>query len=165
MKTVVLNKRQIEQKIDRLAHEIYENNFEEDEIIVAGIAARGYILAKRIAKVLESISPMKVQLGKIEINKKDPLSDTIKFPLTDDELHHKVIFLVDDVIDSGQTLIYAVKYFLRVPVKKLRTVVLVNRSHNMFPIKADYVGISLSTTLQEHVTVELAKGKDEVYLQ
>jgi len=165
MKTVVLNKRQIEQKIDRLAHEIYENNFEEDEIIVAGIAARGYILAQRIAKVLESISPMKVQLGKIEINKKDPLSDTIKFPLTDDELHHKVIFLVDDVIDSGRTLIYAVKHFLRVPVKKLRTVVLVNRSHNMFPIKADYVGISLSTTLQEHVTVELAKGKDEVYLQ
>lgn len=165
MKTVVLNKRQIKQKIDRLAHEIYENNFEEDEIIVAGIAARGYILAKRIVKVLESISPMKVRLGKIEINKKDPLCEAIKFPLTDDELHHKVIFLVDDVINSGHTLIYAVKHFLKVPVKKLRTVVLVNRSHNIFPIKADYVGISLSTTLQEHVTVELDKGKDVVYLQ
>ena len=165
MKTIVLNKKQIEQKINRIAHEIYENNFEEDEIIVAGIANRGHVLAKRIAKVLESISPMKVQLGKIEINKKDPLCEVIKFPLTDVELRHKVVFLVDDVINSGKTLIYAVKHFLKVPVKKLRTVVLVDRSHNIFPVKADYVGISLSTTLQEHVTVELGKGKEVVYLQ
>lgn len=165
MKTIVLSKRQIEQKINRIAHEIYENNFEESEIIVAGIATRGYILAKRIAKVLESISPIKVQLGKIEINKKDPLSEVIKFPMTDVELHHKSVFLVDDVINSGRTLIYAVKHFLKVPVKKLRTVVLVDRGHNIFPVKADYVGISLSTTLQEHVTVELGKGKDIVYLQ
>jgi len=115
--------------------------------------------------VLESISPMKVRLGKIEINKKDPLCEVIKFPLSDVELRHKVVFLVDDVINSGKTLIYAVKHFLKVPVKKLRTVVLVDRSHNIFPVKADYVGISLSTTLQEHVTVELGKGKDVVYLQ
>ena len=165
MKTIVLNKKQIEQKINRIAHEIYENNFEEDEMIMAGIANRGHVLAKRIAKVLESISPMKVQLGKIEINKKDPLCEVIKFPLTDAELRHKSVFLVDDVINSGKTLIYAVKHFLKVPVKKIRTVVLVDRSHNIFPVKADYVGISLSTTLQEHVTVELGKGKEVVYLQ
>ncbi|MFH1319401.1 MAG: phosphoribosyltransferase family protein [Bacteroidota bacterium] len=163
-KTIVLNSKQIEQKINRLAHQVYENNYEESEIIVAGIATRGYILAQRIAKVLKSISPMKVQVGEIKINKNTPLSDAIEFPITDDELKNKVIFLVDDVINSGRTLIYAVRYFLRVRVKKLRTIVLVDRRHNIFPVRADYVGISLSTTLQEHVSVDLGKGKEAVYL-
>ena len=164
-KTTILNNKQIEQKINRLAHQVLENNYEESEIIIAGIASRGFVLAKRIAAILQDISNIKVHVEEIKVNKDTPIKSKVDFPFSDEELEGKVIFVVDDVVNSGRTLIYAVRHFLNVPVKKLRTLVLVDRSHNRYPIRADYVGISLATTLQEHVSVEFSKGKDAVYLQ
>jgi len=165
MKTPILNNKQIEQKINRLAHQVLENNHEESEIIIAGIASRGFVLAKRIATILQDISNIKVHVEEIKVNKETPIKSKVNFPFADKELEGKVVFVVDDVVNSGRTLIYAVRHFLTVPVKKLRTLVLVDRGHNKFPIRADYVGISLATTLQEHVSVEFSKGKDAVYLQ
>ncbi len=154
-KTLILNSKQIQQKINRIAYELYENNYAEKEIIIAGIASNGYILAKHIATVLKSITPIKIKLIEIVLNKKNPLK----------ELQNKVIVLVDDVLDSGRTLIFGAKPFLNSPIKRLTTVILVDRGHNRYPIKADFVGLSLSTTLQEHITVELdKKGKEIVYL-
>ncbi|PCH92020.1 MAG: phosphoribosyltransferase [Bacteroidetes bacterium] len=164
-KTAILNNKQIEQKINRLAHQVLENNYEESEIIIAGIASRGYVLAKRIAKILQEISSIKVQVAELKVHKEGPIKRKATFPLADNELDGKVIFVVDDVVNSGRTLIYAVRHFLSAPVKKLRTLVLVDRSHNNYPVRADYVGISLATTLQEHVSVEFSKGEDVVYLQ
>lgn len=164
-RTLILNNKQIEQKINRIAHEIYENNYNEKEIIVAGIAKNGFVLAKRIAEVLKSISPLKIKLIEIVIDKKNPLAKEIEIELSDKELKNKVIILIDDVLNSGKTLIFGAKPFLNAPIKCLTTAVLVDRGHNRYPIKADFVGLSLSTTLQEHVTVEIdKKGKEMVYL-
>ena len=164
MKTLILNSKQIEQKINRIAYEIYENNPGEKEIIIAGISDNGYLFAKRISDVVTKISPIKTTLIEIKINKENPLAKEIKISLSDKELKNKVIILVDDVLNSGKTLIFGAKPFLISPVKRLTTVVLVDRGHNRFPIKADFVGLSLSTTLQEHITVDLKKGKEAVYL-
>jgi pyrimidine operon attenuation protein/uracil phosphoribosyltransferase len=164
-KTLILNSKQIDQKINRIAYEIYENNHGEKEIIVAGIASSGYLLAKRISDVLGKISSLKVKLIEINVDKEDPVSCDIKIALKEKELKNKVIVLVDDVLNSGKTLIFGAKPFLVAPVKRLTTAVLVDRGHNRYPIKADFVGLSLSTTLQEHITVELGKkGKEAVYL-
>ena len=164
-KTLILNSKQIEQKINRIAYEIYENNSDEKEIIIAGIADNGFVLAKRIADVLLKISKIKSQLIEISMNKENPFGDEIKIKVSDKELKNKVVILVDDVLNSGKTLIFGAKLFLRSPVKRLTTAVLVDRGHNRYPIKADFVGLSLSTTLQEHITVELnKKGKEAVYL-
>lgn len=164
-KTLILNSKQIQQKINRIAYEIYENNYDEKEIIIAGIAKNGFILAQHIVKVLQKISPIKTKLIEIVIDKKNPLSSEIKIALTDKELQNKVIILVDDVLNSGKTLIFGAKPFLTSPVKRLTTVVLLDRGHNRYPIKADFVGLTLSTTLQEHITVEFnKKGKEAVYL-
>jgi len=165
MKTTVLNSEQIKQKIIRLAYQVYENNYTEKEIVLAGITGRGYLLAQKIGEELSKIADTKLLIGEVMLNKDDPLSHPIEFSIAESELKNKVIFLVDDVINSGKTLIYAVKHFLKVPVKKLRTVVLVDRSHNIYPIKADFVGISLSTSLLEHVSVQFSKGKDKVILE
>lgn len=164
-KTIILTASQIGQKINRIAYEIYENNSQEKEIIVAGIMPNGYILAQKIKSVLEKIAPVKVQLVKVEVDKERPFAEENKFELNDKEIKNKAIVLVDDVLNSGKTLIYGIKYFLNVPVKRIKTAVLIDRNHNRYPIKADFVGLSLSTTMQEHVSVELEKkNKEVVYL-
>ncbi len=164
-KTEILNAKRIQQKLNRLAYEVYENNFEEKELLIAGIEGNGYIVAKRICEVLKKVSKTKLTLGKISINKKNPLAEEATVDFTDKDYKNKTVILVDDVLNSGKTLIYGVKIFLDKPVKKINTLVLVDRSHTRFPVKADFVGLSLSTTLQEHIVADLsAKGKESVYL-
>ncbi len=164
-KTLILNSKQVQQKINRIAYEIYENNYDEKDIIIAGIGGNGFFMAKRITDVLQKIAPLKTKLIEITIDKKNPLAKEIKISLSEKELKNKVIVLVDDVLNSGKTLIFGAKPFLSSPIKRLTTAVLVDRGHNRYPIKADFVGLSLSTTLQEHVSVEIdGKGKESVYL-
>jgi len=164
-KTLVLNSKQIDQKINRIAYEILENNYTEKEIIIAGISKNGFLLAQRLNTVLKKIASIKTTLIEIVIDKENPLAKEIKISLSEKELKNKVVILVDDVLNSGKTLIFGAKPFLVSPLKRLTTVVLVDRGHNRYPIKADFVGLSLSTTLQEHISVELdKKGKEAVYL-
>jgi len=164
-KNLILNEKQIEQKINRIAYQVYESSSEEKDIIIAGIMPNGYILAEYIAKVLQKISPIKVKLVKVTVDKENPADKEGEFDLDEKEFRNKVIVLVDDVLNSGKTMIYGAKYFLKAPVKRLQTLVLVDRNHTRYPVKADFVGLSLSTTLQEHVSVELEKkGKEAVYL-
>ena len=162
-KTLVLNKQQLQQKIDRLAWQIYEQNYKEKEIIIAGIANRGVLIAKKIVKKLTEISAIKVKLATIKVDKDNPFYKDIEVDISEKDYKNKVLILVDDVLNSGKTLMYGAKYFLSVPLKKLSTIVLVDRNHNRFPIKADFVGVSLSTTLKEHISVELEKNTG-VYL-
>ena len=165
-RTEVLNARQIQQKINRIAYEICENNYDEKEIIVAGIAESGYVLAERLEKLVKDISGAKTGLIKIVLDKKNPLDTKTEAKIDSKSINGKVIILVDDVLNSGKTLIYGAKLFLNAPVKKLQTVVLVDRNHTRYPVKADYVGLSLSTTMLEHITVKLdGKDKDVVYLE
>ncbi|SMO59274.1 phosphoribosyltransferase family protein [Solitalea koreensis] len=162
----ILDKKQIQQKIDRIAFQILEDNFDEQEIILAGIVPRGNKLAQRLKKVIEKISDLKVSVLKIELDKESS-SLVGKTDIPVDQCMNKVIIVVDDVLNSGRTLVYGLGLFLNIPTKKVRTVVLVDRSHKLFPIHTDFVGIELSTVSQEHVTVVLDnEGQDDAaYLE
>ncbi len=162
-RTLVLNTTQVAHKIDRIAFEIYENHYSEKEIIIGGIAGNGMRLAELIAARLKVISTIQVKLVEVKVDKKDPLATAAYVELEKDDVRDKVVILVDDVLNSGKTLIYGVRHFLQVRLKALHTAVLIDRDHKRFPIKADHVGLTLSTTLQEHITVEL-NGEMAVYL-
>lgn len=162
-KTKILDKIQLQQKINSLAWQIFERNYSEKEIVIVGIEKRGVELANRISKVVSSISDIKVVKATINLDKDNPYNSDIKCSLPSSEIKDKVVLLVDDVLSSGKTLMYAASEFLSVPLLKLSTVVLVNRNHNRYPIKADYEGMSLSTTLQEHINVIFEK-EEGVYL-
>lgn len=163
-KSKILDERAINQKITRLAWQIYEDNLNEDRIVIIGVSGRGEVLASRLSKIISQISSIKTRLGKINLDKDSPYNSEITVNLDAKEYKDKVIILVDDVLNSGKTLMYASKYFLTNAIVKLSTVVLVDRNHNRFPIKADYVGLSMATTLQQYITVVL-NGKDQaVYL-
>lgn len=162
--TIVLNETQVNQKIDRLAFEIYENHYAEKELIIAGIEGNGYTLAELLSERLKSLSDMQVTLVSVFVNKEDPLAEKASVELEKSDAEDKVVILVDDVLNSGKTLVYGIKHFLKVRLKALRTVALVDRDHKRFPVKADYVGLHLSTTLQEHVRVVL-EGEMAVYLE
>ncbi|WGH76102.1 phosphoribosyltransferase family protein [Tenacibaculum tangerinum] len=160
---IILNTTQIEQKIRRIAFQIYESNSSETAIIIAGIADNGFFLAEKIATVLKEISPLTVLLCKVTIDKTNPINP-IKTSITKEEYQNKALVLVDDVLNSGTTLIYGVKHFLEVPLKRFKTAVLVNRNHKKYPVKADFKGISLSTSIKEHVVVEFNDDETIAYL-
>lgn len=160
---IILTHQEIEHKIKRIAYQIYETFSEDDEIIIAGIASNGYVFAKKLSQVLEKISPIKIMLCEVSIDKNNP-SAPIKTSLEPNQYANKGIVLVDDVLNSGTTLVYGVKHFLEVPVKKFKTAVLVDRNHKKYPVKADFKGISLSTSLMEHVNVVFEDQNDHAYL-
>jgi pyrimidine operon attenuation protein/uracil phosphoribosyltransferase len=163
-KDIILNHQEIQHKIKRIAYQIYECNVYEDEIILAGIEHNGFILAKKLKQSLEKISDINPILCKVTIDKKNPLSE-VKTSLTKHEYSNKSIVLIDDVLNSGSTLIYGVKHFLDVPLKQFKTAVLVNRNHKKYPVKADFKGISLSTSLHEHIEIDLTGKSHQAYLK
>jgi pyrimidine operon attenuation protein / uracil phosphoribosyltransferase len=164
-KAKILDAHQIGQKLNRMAYEVYEKNYNEKELLLVGIDGNGYKVAERIEEILKKISPMKVTLRKIKLDKENPWSSEPKFDFTEKDYNNKAVVLIDDVLNSGKTLMYAVKLFLDKPLKRLSTLVLVDRSHTRYPVKADHVGLSLSTTLQEHISADFSKkGKETVYL-
>jgi len=164
VKTLILSSLQVEQKIQSIAHQILEKNYDEKEIVLIGIADRGYLLAERINTVLQSITSIKITLLKIALHKDKPLENQIDLSADLSYLNDKSIILIDDVLNSGRTLIYATRYILESNIKYLTTVVLVDRRHRKFPIKANFVGLTLSTTLQEHIAVEFKEDGIEVFL-
>lgn len=162
-KNTILSHKEIEHKIRRIAYQIYESNANETQIIIAGIDSNGYILARKIKNQLDKISDIESILCKVKIDKNEP-TKPITTSISKDEYADKSIVLIDDVLNSGSTLIYGIKHFLDVPLKQFKTAVLVNRNHKKFPVKADFKGISLSTSLFEHVHVNLSKQPYEAYL-
>ena len=138
-------------KMQRMAYEILENNADEQYLILAGIRESGSVIARNISRLLQEISNITIELITITLDKKFPeeviLSKSISF-------EDKVIIVIDDVANSGKTLLYALKPFLEFHPKKIQSLVLVERTHKAFPVKPDYVGLSIATTLQEHIYVE-----------
>lgn len=147
----ILTESQIEQKLKRMAFEIWEKNSDEKELTLIGIENIGAIVAGKIADLLKAISPLKIKLISLTINKKNPLQD--KISLTTDPLNNKVVVLIDDVANSGKTLLYAIKPLLDFGPKKIQIAVLVDRKHKNFPVTPDIIGHSVSTTLQENIIV------------
>ncbi len=164
MQNKILSHQEIQHKIRRIAYQIYEANVEEKEIVIAGIEGGGLNFAKKIQQVLKNITDADILLCKVSLNKSNPLIGEVRTSIPTEGYANKSIVLVDDVLNSGTTLIYGVHHFLQTPLKQLKTAVLVNRNHKKYPVKADYKGISLSTSLQEHVHVKFQSKNDMVYL-
>lgn len=160
---LILTENQILQKIKRMAYEIYENNFREKELIIAGIFDKGFLLAQMLRDELEDISPLRVILVKVEVDKQARVQSEVKLDCERGILENKCVILVDDVLNSGRTLAYSLKPFLNTRINKLEIAVLVNRSHKLFPVSANYTGYELSTTIEEHIEVKLDEQKG-VYL-
>jgi pyrimidine operon attenuation protein/uracil phosphoribosyltransferase len=163
-KTLILEGPQVKQKIRRMAFEIFEHNFKEKGVVLAGIDGQGYMLAKLLAKEVENISPLQVKLVKVSLDKFAPQQTDVTLDCDIKDLKKKCIILVDDVLNTGRTFAYGLKPFLDIEVKKIETAVLVNRSHTLFPIYPQYTGYELSTTIKDHVEVVLGK-ENAIYLK
>ena len=167
---LILDAEQIERKITRIAYEIYERNFEEDQLVMAGIVNRGYRLAERICAVLDrdstfSFARKNLLLTRVSLTKFTEQQADVTIDYDSKQLADKSVVLVDDVLNTGRTLAYCVSPFLRHPIKKLETAVLVNRSHIQFPVSVSYTGYALATTLQEHIEVVLDDDYQAVFLK
>lgn len=154
MPTQILDHQDILYRTKRIAFQAAEAFAAEQEIILAGISNSGYLFAQMLDKELSDICDLKISLCEVRMDKKKPL-ETIESSISPDLFEGKNIILCDDVLNSGTTLIYGVRYFLQVPLKKFKTAVLIDRNHKKYPVKADFKGISLSTNLQEHIIVDL----------
>ncbi|WNM20425.1 phosphoribosyltransferase family protein [Flavobacterium capsici] len=161
---IILSQEEIEHKIQRIAYQIYETFGEKESIIIAGISQNGFILAKKIHEKLTKIMPNELILCEVFIDKQNPLK-SITTSISSDTYENKNVVLIDDVLNTGTTLIYGVRHFLNVPLKKFKTAVLVDRNHKKYPVKADFKGISLSTSTKEHVQVVFEEDKSFAYLE
>lgn len=150
-KILILDKERIDRKLQRMAYQIWEHNSDETNVILLGIEGSGLSVANSLAERLKTISPLKVEVHSLAVNKKKPHSHTIKVP---DTISGKSVILVDDVANSGKTLLYALRPILDYEVKKLQVAVLVDRKHKAYPVSSDIVGHSVATTIQEHIEVE-----------
>lgn len=164
-KNQVLDKAQISQKIKRIAYEMYENNYEEDVLVIAGIEGQGYVFAEMLEEQYRSISGKEVELLKISLDKLAPAQSAIELSHPAESFEGKAIVLADDVLNTGRTLAYSLQPFLHSRIKKLEIAVLVNRSHTTFPVQAKYTGYELATTLSDHIEVVLSDDEQAVYLR
>ena len=167
--TLILDAEQIRRKITRIAYEIYERNFDEEQLLIAGVVDRGYRFAERIAAVLDRDSTFTFARGNLDLiqvtlSKSTQQQAEVNIHYDQERLSGKSVILVDDVLNTGKTLAYCVGPFLQYPIKKLETAVLVNRSHIQFPVLVSYTGYALATTLQEHIEVVL-DGQQAAYLR
>ena len=167
MKDIILAHKQITHIIKRMAYQVYEDNISEEDLIVAGVRGEGFILAQLIADELEKISDLNIELLAIEIDKKNPIEkDIVLNPKRSaEDLHQKSVVVIDDVLNSGSTLLFSLQPFLKQPMRQIKTAVLVNRNHKKYPVKADFKGISLSTSSHENVRVSLAPEAFQVVLE
>lgn len=161
----VLSHPQIENKIKRIAYQIFEAFLDQGELVVAGINGNGFELAKKVNEQLQSISPLKTTLVEIKLDKTKPKAATTSLDVSSEEVHGKPVLIVDDVLNTGRTMVYAVSAFIREECALIKTAVLADRNHKNFPIAADFVGISMATTLQEHLQFSLENGKMSLELQ
>ncbi len=150
-KNCILNAEAVKRKLRRMAFQIAEANADEESIIIAGIAGNGTVLAKKIISELKQIVDIPIDLITIELTKKNPVDAVIQDQI---DLTGKIIIVVDDVANTGRTMLYALRPLLKFLPKKIQTLVLVERSHKLFAVQPDYVGLSIATTLQEHIVVE-----------
>jgi pyrimidine operon attenuation protein/uracil phosphoribosyltransferase len=161
---IILNKKETLQKIKRIAYEIYERNYQEKEIVIAGIYDKGFFFGELLIKELKQICDLKITLVKITLDKSAKAQSEIKLDIDINSLKDKVVVVTDDVLNTGRTLVYSLQPFLTISLKKLQTAVIVNRSHNNFPVTPDYIGYSIATTLKEHIDVVFEESKFGVYM-
>ena len=154
----LLDSSKAQQIIKRMAYEIYENNIDEKEITLIGIQERGVDIAHLLQNEIEAISKLKIISTTIQIDKTNPLNPIITDKI---KIANKNIIIVDDVANSGKTVLYALKSLLHEIPKKIQIAVLIDRKHKLFPISSDFIGMQISTTMKENIKVIVKKGKIE----
>ncbi len=160
----ILSSREIKQKTERLAHQLIENTFEEPRVFIGGIEGNGIVFANSLSGIMRKHTESEITVFSIKVNKSEPWSEKILLSSPKADMEGAYIILVDDVFNSGKTMQFALVEILQFPTKAIKTVALVDRKHRRFPIKANFVGLSLSTTLKERVEVDLTVGKEKAYL-
>ena len=163
-RTQILDHDTIVQKTKRIAYQIVEENFDEKELVLIGIVPNGLAYAELLKANIQAFSNIAIEILSLELNKLNPLDEAIVFHKGKTNLKNKVVILVDDVANTGKTSFYALKPIMDENPKKVQIAVLVDRKHKLFPVAADFVGMSLSTTLKEHILVEFEKKKVNAYL-
>jgi len=155
-KKYILSKETAEKKLRRMALEVAERNYGEPQLVLLGIKENGIIIAQKISNYLQGVFKGEVIVAAVTMDKKNPAAITIEPNI---DFNNKVILLIDDVANSGKAMLYALKPLLETYPKKIQTLALVERTHKSFPVDVDYVGLSISTTLDEHIFVEVAGGE------
>mgnify|MGYP000377087665 FL=1 len=156
----ILDHREIKQKIKLLAIQMLEHNYNEEEIVLAGINNNGTAFAKILQQELEAITEIPVKLTRIRLNPADPVQQDISLEMSSAELNGRSVIIVDDVANTGRTIFYAFKPILTILPRKVEVAVLVDRKHKSFPIQVDYLGLSLATTLKENIEVDINNAED-----
>mgnify|MGYP002478098075 CR=1 FL=1 len=156
---IILSQEIIARKLQRMAYEIYERNEQVSKIILAGIADRGTVVAKKIEALLKQMAPFEVIFTEIQLDKTHPLTCSW-YPQV--PFHQEVVIVIDDVANTGRTLFYAMKPFMEAIPASIQTLVLIDRQHKSFPVHIDYTGYSLATTLQEQIFVK-TEGEEILY--
>lgn len=160
---LLLDNIRIDKKLQRMAYQIWEHNSHADSVTLIGIEGSGMVVAQSLAQRLRDISPLQVEVLQLKLNKRALLSQKLK---VDADLTGRSVVLVDDVVNSGKTLLYALKPLLDMEPQKILTAALVDRQHKSFPIATDIIGHTVATTLQDHI--EVTTEGDEItaaYLQ
>jgi pyrimidine operon attenuation protein / uracil phosphoribosyltransferase len=151
-KKYILTKEVAEKKLRRMALQVAEQNYDEPQLLLIGIKENGLVIAHKISTYLAEAYAGEIIVVELRINKRKP-ADVMLNPIID--YNGKVVLLIDDVANSGSTMLYALKPLLATYPKKIQTLALVERTHKSFPIDVDYVGLSISTALDEHIYVEV----------
>ena len=157
----ILDQEQIQQKIKRLAIEILEHNFEEKELILVGINRTGLGFAKMLLEQLAQITDIPITLTRVRLNPAAPLSQEVEIDLPASQLEGKAIIVIDDVANTGRTIFYAMKPLLNILPRKVEVAVLVDRTHKSFPVKVDYFGLSLATTMMNDIDVQILDVEEQ----
>ena len=164
-RTIILEPHKIQQKLERMAYEICEQNYNEPELILAGINVKGLFLAKRLASLLQTITDIPITVLNLRLDPRDPAHSPVEIDI-DESINGKTVIIMDDVANTGRTLLFGMKPFLDYLPKKIQVAVLVDRQHKQYPISSDFVGLSLSTTLQEHIEVDVQGDQfKSIYLE
>lgn len=158
-----MNSKRINDCAHRISYQIVESSINRKEIVIIGIKNNGFIFAQKIHDFLKKITDQKIELLSVEINKKNP-NESITFKNKFNTIDNSSVILIDDVLNTGKTLMYSIKFLLNYKINQLKTAVLIDRNHKDFPVKVDFKGLSLSTTMNEHVEVVLKKNNEGVYL-
>jgi len=161
----ILDSLQISRKIERMAFEIIEANFELKKLFLLGINNNGYNFAEMLKPQLTKISDADIILSRLTLNPKNPVGDEIKVEMDKQVMNGENVIVIDDVANTGRTLFYAMKIFMDILPAKVETAVLVDRMHKSFPISINFVGMTFATTIQDNIVVNLQKGREAVYLE
>lgn len=167
-KLKILGQHAIFARLKRMAYEIYEANYKEEELIVIGIDERGGYLAQQLCAHLSEISSMNIHLIHANLDRSDPAGIGIDLSIEDVEtLKAKTLIVVDDVLYTGNTMLNVVAILLQAGTRSIQTATLIDRGHRKMPVSPDFVGMELATTIHQHVIVEIdeSNGNVQVFLK